>query len=210
MADQVGGDLSQITADHVFLAARAGDGVCISVVRDTAQYVGMAVSNMAAVLDPETIVLGGMLATSGAQMLDAIRVECSRRLRPAQAVACPLSSRRSGPTPPAIGAARAAMVGRNDFAGRCGHCPARSRHFTWQPPLEGERIAAIESRVIDTPAGCERLDVAGFTILPGFVDVHVHGVAGHDVLDGAGADRCGGGSAAPVWRYVVLPHISGM
>ena len=43
-ADNVGGDLSRITADDVFEAARVGDGVCISVVRDTANYVGIAVA----------------------------------------------------------------------------------------------------------------------------------------------------------------------
>ena len=43
-ADNVGGDLSRITANDVFEAARMGDGVCISVVRDTANYVGMAVA----------------------------------------------------------------------------------------------------------------------------------------------------------------------
>jgi predicted NBD/HSP70 family sugar kinase len=112
VADPVGGDLSQITADHVFLAAPAGDGVSLSVVRDTARYVGMAVSNMAAVLDPETIVLGGILATSGAQMLDAIRVECTRRLRPAQAGRLSIVLSTLGPDAPAMGAARAAMVGQ--------------------------------------------------------------------------------------------------
>ncbi len=44
VADNVGGDLSRITADDMFEAARVGDGVCISVVRDTANYVGMAVA----------------------------------------------------------------------------------------------------------------------------------------------------------------------
>jgi len=53
--------------------------------------------------------------------------------------------------------------------------------------IDGERIAAIEPRRIDTPAGATRLDVTGLTIVPGFVDVHVHGVQGHDVLDGPGA-----------------------
>ena len=53
--------------------------------------------------------------------------------------------------------------------------------------LDGDRIAAIEPRVIDTPHGATRLDLDGCTIVPGFVDVHVHGVEGHDVLDGPGA-----------------------
>lgn len=50
--------------------------------------------------------------------------------------------------------------------------------------IEGSRIAAIEPRVIDTPHGATRVDLTGRLVVPGFIDVHVHGVAGHDVLDG--------------------------
>jgi N-acetylglucosamine-6-phosphate deacetylase len=53
--------------------------------------------------------------------------------------------------------------------------------------IDGGRIAAIEARPIDTPAGATRVDLTGSIVVPGFVDVHVHGVEGHDVLDGAGA-----------------------
>jgi glucokinase len=112
LADSVDADLSGITADDVFRAARGGDGVSIAVVRDTARYVGMAVSNMAAVLDPETVVLGGILATSGAQMLDAIRIEFSRRLRPSQASRIAIVLSTLGLDAPAIGAARAAVTNR--------------------------------------------------------------------------------------------------
>ena len=50
--------------------------------------------------------------------------------------------------------------------------------------LDGDRIAAIEPRLIDTPAGASRIDLTGCVVVPGFIDVHVHGVEGHDVLDG--------------------------
>ncbi len=53
--------------------------------------------------------------------------------------------------------------------------------------IDEGRIAAIEPRVIDTPQGAERVDLDGSCVVPGFVDVHVHGVEGHDVLDGTGA-----------------------
>jgi glucokinase len=110
VADQLGGDLSRVTAEHIFAAARSGDGVCISVVRDTAKYVGMAISNLATVLDPECVVLSGTLATSGDMMLDAIRVECSRRLRPAQAERIRIVLSTLGVDAAAIGAARAAAL----------------------------------------------------------------------------------------------------
>jgi len=110
VVDQVGGDLSRLTTERVFSAARSGDGVCISVVRDTAKYVGMAISNLATVLDPEFVVLGGTLATSGDMMLDAIKVECGRRLRPAQAERIRIVLSTLGPDAAAIGSARAAAL----------------------------------------------------------------------------------------------------
>jgi N-acetylglucosamine-6-phosphate deacetylase len=49
------------------------------------------------------------------------------------------------------------------------------------------RIEAIEPRVVDGPAGAVRVDCSGHTIVPGFIDVHVHGIEGIDALDGGGA-----------------------
>lgn len=106
VVDQVGGDLARITADQIFQAARSGDGVSISVIRDTAKYVGMAVSNLATVIDPEAIVLGGTLASSGDMMLEAIRVECGRRLRPPQSERVRIVLSTLGADAVAIGAAR--------------------------------------------------------------------------------------------------------
>ena len=45
------------------------------------------------------------------------------------------------------------------------------------------RIQSIHDRAIDQPAGATYLDLAGHVIVPGFIDVHVHGVEGVDVLD---------------------------
>jgi N-acetylglucosamine-6-phosphate deacetylase len=36
-------------------------------------------------------------------------------------------------------------------------------------------------------AGADVIDATGRTLVPGFIDVHVHGTTGHDVLDGPGA-----------------------
>ena len=108
VADHVGGDLTRVTAADVFQGARVGDGVCISVVRDTAKYLGMAIANLATMLDPEAIVLGGTMATSGDLMLEAIRLECSRRLRPVQTERVRIVLSTLGADAVAIGAARAA------------------------------------------------------------------------------------------------------
>jgi N-acetylglucosamine-6-phosphate deacetylase len=49
--------------------------------------------------------------------------------------------------------------------------------------VDGERIVAIEPVAVD-PAGAEVRSLTGHVVVPGFLDVHVHGVAGADVLDG--------------------------
>ena len=53
--------------------------------------------------------------------------------------------------------------------------------------IEGHRIAAIEPRPMEPAAGVRRIDLTGRIVVPGFVDVHVHGVEGVDTLDGDGA-----------------------
>src|SRR5438094_923479 len=58
--DLVNGDLAAITLEQVLDGAREGDGVSISVVRDTAKYLGMAAANLIAIADPEMLVLGGI------------------------------------------------------------------------------------------------------------------------------------------------------
>src|SRR5690242_15804939 len=56
--------------------------------------------------------------------------------------------------------------------------------------IEGDRIAAFE----DSQHGAAAADDVRFAfsdhyVVPGFIDVHVHGVEGHDSLDGGDAIR---------------------
>jgi N-acetylglucosamine-6-phosphate deacetylase len=52
--------------------------------------------------------------------------------------------------------------------------------------LDQGAIAAIEQRRPE-PAGAAVIEADGCYVVPGFVDVHVHGVGGHDSLDGGDA-----------------------
>lgn len=50
--------------------------------------------------------------------------------------------------------------------------------------VEGGRIAAIGSREeIGRPSGADFYDAGTAVAVPGFVDVHVHGAGGHDVME---------------------------
>jgi N-acetylglucosamine-6-phosphate deacetylase len=54
--------------------------------------------------------------------------------------------------------------------------------------IDHGRIAAIETRAIDAgAAGLSVVDCRAHVIVPGFVDVHIHGIEGIDVLDGPDA-----------------------
>jgi N-acetylglucosamine-6-phosphate deacetylase len=48
--------------------------------------------------------------------------------------------------------------------------------------IEDQHIAAILPYTY-APAGATCIDAQGLTIAPGFIDVHVHGASGHDVMD---------------------------
>lgn len=107
--DLAGGDLPALTVEHVFDAARGGDGVAVSVVRDTARYVGMAIANLVAILDPEIVVLGGLIAEAGDLLVDPARAEAVRRMSPALG-GVRIVPGVVGAGAAALGAARAAML----------------------------------------------------------------------------------------------------
>ncbi|MEO7133208.1 MAG: ROK family protein [Vicinamibacterales bacterium] len=106
VVDQVNGEFSMISAADILQGARTGDGVSISVVRDTAKYIGMAIANLATMFDPEIIVLGGSIASSGDIMLEPIRVETTRRVPPQMAERLRVELSTLGDDAVAIGAAR--------------------------------------------------------------------------------------------------------
>ena len=107
--DAAGGALDAITWELVFAGARGGDGVAISVVRDTAKYIGMAVASFAAAIDPEIIVVGGSVAAADL-MLEPVRHECARRLPPEAMNDLRVEFSMLGTDAVAIGAARLAMT----------------------------------------------------------------------------------------------------
>ena len=109
--DTAGGDFNAITLDMILAGAHENDGVSISVIRDTVKYLAMAVSNIAAVIDPEVIVLGGILQSSGDLLLEPIRQECARRMPPGIHDNVRIEVSELGADSAPIGAARFAQFG---------------------------------------------------------------------------------------------------
>lgn len=51
--------------------------------------------------------------------------------------------------------------------------------------IQGSKISAIGQRgKVDLPRGAREVRTKGKTLAPGFVDVHIHGAGGHDVMEG--------------------------
>jgi glucokinase len=102
----VKGDLTAITVDLILGAARDRDGVSISVIRDTAKYLGMAAANLVAIADPEVLVLGGIMASAADLLLEPLRTELTRRLPAPMVGALTVSTASIGADAVALGAAR--------------------------------------------------------------------------------------------------------
>jgi predicted NBD/HSP70 family sugar kinase len=109
VADAVNDDLAAITVQHVLDAARQNDGVAISVIRDTAKYLGMAAANLVVVFDPEMLVVGGIIASAADLLMEPLRTEISRRLPKVIFESLRIESAALGEDAAAVGAAR--MVG---------------------------------------------------------------------------------------------------
>lgn len=74
LAGQLNGNLTTLSVDMVLRAARAGDSLACRVVEETADYLSIALANLAAVIDPQRIVVSGDLAEFGDLFIEPIRL----------------------------------------------------------------------------------------------------------------------------------------
>ncbi|HFI0270467.1 TPA: ROK family glucokinase [Streptococcus suis] len=66
-------DGEEVTAKDVFDLAKAGDDLALIVYRHFSEYLGVACANIAAVLNPAYIILGGGVSAAGEFLLDGVR-----------------------------------------------------------------------------------------------------------------------------------------
>ncbi len=62
-----------LTAKDVFDTAKNGDSVAMELVEELGQYLALALSHVAAVVDPQIFVIGGGVSKAGAILIDVIR-----------------------------------------------------------------------------------------------------------------------------------------
>jgi N-acetylglucosamine-6-phosphate deacetylase len=54
--------------------------------------------------------------------------------------------------------------------------------------IQGSKISGVGPRgKVDVPRGAREINARGRTVVPGFVDVHIHGAGGYDVMEGTRA-----------------------
>lgn len=108
-----GGDPELVRGEHVTRAASAGDPGALGVLDELGWWVALGLANLAAVLDPEVIVVGGGLAEVGELLLGPTRRAFAElveggRARPAIRIVPATFGERAG----AVGAAILAREGR--------------------------------------------------------------------------------------------------
>lgn len=105
------GDLNHVTAATVYSAATKGDEVAVRIVEETALYLGIGLANVANILNPQSIVLGGGVMRMGEILLEPTRRVVRARAMPfnreTEIVVAELGER--------AGAIGAAVVAKNRF-----------------------------------------------------------------------------------------------
>ena len=73
-------NLTEITAKDIFEHAKASDEVAMSLVDELGKYLGLALSHVAATVDPQVFVIGGGVSKAGDILLDAIKKHYSNNI----------------------------------------------------------------------------------------------------------------------------------
>jgi len=79
LPELVGGDLSRVTAQLVYLAAQQEDEYASEVVRETAKFLGAGVANLVNIFNPDVVVLVGGVTLAGDRLFVPLRSEVKRR-----------------------------------------------------------------------------------------------------------------------------------
>lgn len=79
---EMAGSLNAIDARIVYVAAEKGDEIANQILAETCQMLGLAISNVIALLHPERIVIGGGVSLMGSLFWDTLRDEVLKRSMP--------------------------------------------------------------------------------------------------------------------------------
>jgi len=72
-------DLSMITGKKVYLAAKEGDELCIKVLEEAGNYLGIGLANLVNIIDPELILIGGGVAKAEKFILNSLNQAVAKK-----------------------------------------------------------------------------------------------------------------------------------
>lgn len=77
---RVGGNVSEITGPLITELAREGDAMCVELLQDIGQWLGVGIANLAAALDPSCFVIGGGVSAADDLLIGPARDAFRRHL----------------------------------------------------------------------------------------------------------------------------------
>ncbi|WP_456298787.1 ROK family protein [Georgenia subflava] len=80
LVEAAGGPGAKIRGPHVTEAARAGDPLAVELFRELGTWLGAGIADLAAIVDPELVVVGGGVASAGDLLLEPARESFRRNL----------------------------------------------------------------------------------------------------------------------------------
>jgi glucokinase len=80
LLDRVDGDADRLTGEHVATAAAAGDPLAVELLCEVGTWLGQGIADLAAVLDPDLVVIGGGVSVLGEMVLAPARERLERAL----------------------------------------------------------------------------------------------------------------------------------
>jgi glucokinase len=82
LMEKTAGSLEKIDAKVVYAAAEQGDAVATRILQESCQTLGLAISNVVALLHPERVILGGGVSLMGPIFWDTLQSEFRLRVMP--------------------------------------------------------------------------------------------------------------------------------
>ena len=80
LLERVDGDVDRLTGEDVAALAADGDALALELVTEVGQWLGQGIADLAAILDPEVVVIGGGVSKLGEMVLAPARDRLERAL----------------------------------------------------------------------------------------------------------------------------------
>ncbi len=90
LSEWAGGNLENLTAELVALAARHGDVLALELLRETGTYLGVGITNVLHLFNPEIVLIGGGVSRCGDLIFKPLIEEVNRRAMPAYRKGVPI------------------------------------------------------------------------------------------------------------------------